>query len=282
MRPPIKDGNILLTGASSGIGRAMAYELASEAKSIVLVARRKSRLEELKEALLAKHPKLQVLVKPCDLSDIEKVGALLDELEEELESIDILINNAGLGDICALELSEWEKLDRMIKLNVTALTYMTRRVVGPMRERGKGGILNISSGFGLTFMPGVASYAGTKHYVTAFNECLRCELAGTGVVVTQICPGPVDTEFEAVAGNPTGQEVPGFVLISAEHCARASLRAFRRGRALSTPGFVAWLLITLGATTPRFVLRFIYGFLGKALVKRQLRAQNDAPAAEES
>ncbi|MCA9712950.1 MAG: SDR family NAD(P)-dependent oxidoreductase, partial [Myxococcales bacterium] len=85
----------------------------------------------------------------------------------------------------------WERLEGMVTLNVVALTHLTRMLVPGMVERGRGGVLNVSSGFGLSTMPGVAVYVGTKHYVTGFTECLRAEVADRGVVVTQVCPGPV-------------------------------------------------------------------------------------------
>jgi len=106
-----------------------------------------------------------------------------------------------------------------------------------MLKQGRGGILNVSSGWGVTFIPGIGIYAGAKHFVTAFTECLRLELKGTGVVVSQVCPGPVDTEFEQVAGNPTGRDIPAFLTISSERCARAALRGFEKDQAMITPGF---------------------------------------------
>ena len=120
-----------------------------------------------------------------------------------------------------------------------------------MLARGRGGILNVSSGLGLTFMPGAAVYSGSKHYVSAFTESLRLELRGTGVVVSQLCPGPVATEFLDVAGNPVGRPVPRLLELSAEQCARVALRGFARGRALIVPGLVARILIGLGRITPR-------------------------------
>ncbi len=260
MKPPLKNSTILLTGASSGIGREMARMLAGTAGTLVLVARREDRLRELEAELTGS----EILVRPCDLSDL----AAIDTLLEGIPDVDILINNAGMGDLGLFEFSEWEKLERMIGINVTSLTYLTRKVVGGMLGKGRGGILNVSSGYGLTLSPVVAAYAGTKHYVSSFTDSLRIELSGTGVVVSQLCPGPVETEFLEVAGNPTGRPVPRLVQISAQQCARAGLRGFARGRAIIIPGFWMWIMINLGRMTPRPMLRLLYSWVGGALRKR--------------
>jgi len=272
MRPPLKDGNVLLTGASSGIGREMARQLASTARSIVLVARRAPRLEELKEELLKTNPTLKVSVQPCDLQDRAAMDRMLQAAQSDVGTIDILINNAGLGDVGLFEFSSWEKVDAMIQVDVTAPTYLTHRLLDPMLKQGRGGILNVSSGYGLTWAPGLAAYTAAKYHMSALSECLRSELSGTGVVVSQLCPGPVESEFLEVAGNPTGFDVPRILLISAKRCARAGLRGFARGRAIIIPGIAAWLLINMGRQSPAWSLRAFYYFVGRYLRKRQSKA----------
>ena len=272
--PPL-DGTILLTGASSGIGRAMARQLAPTASALIIVARRESRLQELATELRAAHSALTVSVQPCDLGDLAAVDAMLARVAEEVGPVDVLINCAGLGDIGVFDLADWSKLRLMVDVNCTALTYLTHRLVPGMRDRRRGGVLNVSSGFGLVFMPGVAVYAASKHYVTAFTEGLRLDLVGTGVVVSQVCSGPVDTEFEEVAGNPTGMEVPSLILLSPERCAAVALRGFRRRRALIVPGFWIGLLLWLGRLTPRPVSRLIYRWMAPALRRRELAIDAD-------
>ena len=264
MQPPI-NGIVLITGASSGIGEQLALQLAPRATALVLVARRTERLEELKSRLLQSNAKLTVLVHSCDLSVVEEAGQMLDSVQEALGPIDVLINNAGYGDLCLFESSDWSKLHQMIQLNVVGLTYLTHRVLPSMLERCCGGILNVSSGFGLTFLPGAAAYIGTKHYVTSFTESLRSEMAGSGVVVSQVCPGPVATEFEAVAGNPVGMNYNWMLEISAERCAREALSGFAKGRALIMPGWLSTLLVLSGAWSPRWVLRLSYCWIGRWL-----------------
>lgn len=262
MTPPLDQGTILITGASSGIGREIARELAPKARALVLVARRGDRLTELRNELIARWPGLIVRTQPCDLTDPAAIDAMLKETTQDVGAIDVLVNNAGLGDIGLLEGAAWEKLHEIIQVNITALTLLTRRVLGPMRAQGRGGILNISSGFGLTWMPGMAVYVGSKHYVTGFTEALRSELEGSGVVVTQVCPGPVRTEFGQVAGTGSGTSVPAFLQQDAAACARQAVRAFRNGRALYVPGFWAGIMVAIGRLTPRAVTRWFYRCMG--------------------
>lgn len=270
MKSPIDMGVVLITGASSGIGMEMARLLALRAKALVLLARRTERLEALAIELRKKAPNLIVLVTPCDLSDPAACDAMLERVNAEAGPVDVLINNAGFGDVGVFDLVNWDRMAKMIALNVTALTYLCHRLVAGMVERGRGGVLNVSSGFGLTFGPGMAVYIGTKHFVTGFSEGLRLDLAGTGVRVTQVCPGPVATEFLEQAGNFTGLSMPGIVEISAERCARTAIAAFDKGRALVVPGILIRFLIFMGARTPRWILRLMYRPAASALRRKQL------------
>jgi hypothetical protein len=266
-RPPLDGAAVLITGASSGIGREIARQLAPRARALVLVARREDRLEELARELKARHPGLHLSVQPCDLASRDETSAMLTAAMQAVGSIDVLVNSAGFGDLTLLERSSFEKVERMIRVNVLALTQLTHDLLGPMIRRGRGGILNVSSTMGLMFLPAAAVYAGTKHYVTSFTESLRAELRGTGVVVTQVCPGPVATEFMAVAGNPTPYAVPKIFELNAERCARIALRAFGRGKALVIPGALMPVLMALGRLSPRPILRFVLSLLGR-LIRR--------------
>jgi uncharacterized protein len=272
VRPPL-DGVVLITGASSGIGLVLARMMAPRARALALVARRKDRLDALADELRASKPGLLVHTASCDLADTAQTDAMLALVASAVGPVDVLVNNAGFGDLGVFDRANWDKTRRMIDLNVTALTYLTHRLVGPMVERGRGGILMISSSYGLAFTPGMAAYIGTKHYVTGFTEALRLDLTGTGVVVTQSCPGPVATEFADGVGNFTGMDVPRLVEISAEHCARSSLRAFERGRAMVIPGVIISTLMTMAALTPRWVLRLLYMPVAAALRRKQVAVQ---------
>ncbi|MCB9528093.1 MAG: SDR family NAD(P)-dependent oxidoreductase [bacterium] len=267
MKTPI-EGVILVTGASSGIGEAAARLLAARADVLVLVARREDRLTALAGELGAAHPRCRVEVRPCDLTDGESARALVADVITLHGRIDVLVNNAGMGDIGPFARAEPGKLDAMLRVNVIGATAMARAVAPAMIARRRGGILNVSSGFGLTWMPMFAAYVGTKHYVTAFSEALRVELADQGVVVSQLCPGPVATEFEAVADNPFGVSMPKFMEIDATRCARAGIEGLANGRAIIIPGAVAWVAITLGRLTPRFVMRALTRVIVRAMRRR--------------
>lgn len=272
MATAIDGGTILVTGASSGIGMAFARLVAPRAKVLVLVARRAERLEELKRELVAARKDLRVETIPCDLASREEVAKLITEVAARELEVDVLVNNAGVGMMGLYERAEAAKTAFMIDLNVTSLALLTLAFLPGMVRRDRGGILNISSGFGLATMPLFAAYCGTKHFVTGFTEGLRADLAGTGVVATQVCPGPVATEFEQAMGNTTGAKVPAFISITAEHCARAALRAFERDRGLVVPGLVMKLVMLVNALSPRFMRQLFAGWVGRYARKKQLPA----------
>lgn len=263
MNSPIDGGLVVVTGASAGIGEAMARQVAPRARTLVLVARREERLRALAEALA--HQPATIEVRTCDIGDPAAVQALVDGLLADHGGVDVLINNAGLGDIGLFETRDPDKTELMLMVNCVGLTRLTRGLLPGMVARGRGGVLNVSSGFGLNWMPGLAAYVGTKHYVTAFTDSLRAELAGTGVVINQLCPGPVRTEFEAVADAPIDQKVPDFIQISAADCARYGLQGFDRRRAITFPGPIHWVLNNAGRGLPRFVLRWFLTLMGSRL-----------------
>lgn len=265
MRPPL-DGTVLLTGASSGIGLELARQLAGTPKHLILVARRRDRLDALAEELRVRAPSTQITVHTCDLGEPTQVAALAEAVGE----VDVLINNAGLGSTRLFEEAAWGELDRLLALNVVGLTLLTHRLLPGMIARRRGGVLNVSSGFGLTWMPGLATYIGSKHFVTGFTEALRAEVAGTGVVISQCCPGPVATEFEAHAGATPATLKGGQALIEidAATCARHTLAGFRRGRAIIQPGWLYSLTMWAGRISPRWFTR-----LYTSLVARRLRAE---------
>ncbi len=269
----IDQGIVMVTGASAGIGEALATQLASRAKVLILVARRRDRLEALATKLKATNASLEVSIFECDLTNGTDRERMVKDVDERHSRVDVLINNAGVGDMSLFDLADWKKLDMMIALNVTALTHLTHHFVRGMVARGKGGILNVSSGFGLVVMPAFTAYCATKHYVTGLTEGLAMDLRGTGVTVTQTCPGPVATEFiDNVGDNFMGQAPPGLLQISAEKCARQSLAAFDRRSVLTIPGFVAALGTYIGAALPRWFRRLFFGLTSAMIRDKQVAA----------
>ncbi len=237
-RPPLDGGTVLVTGASAGIGREIAVQLARRVRMLVLMARRAERLEQLRISLLAQHPQLRVLALPVDLSDENDVDRAVTESGEQAGGVDVLVNNAGVGDQALADQADWARVRNVLRTNVLAVAQLTAALVPPMVERGRGGVLNMGSGAGLTVMPAAAAYSASKHFMDGFSEALRADLTGTGVVVTQVCPGPVDSEFDQRAGSAGGMTggPPQFLRISAAQCAREALAGFDRGTAMVFPG----------------------------------------------
>jgi short-subunit dehydrogenase len=237
-RPPLDGATVLVTGASSGIGRELAVQLAARAKTLVLVARRVERLEQLRASLVTRHPQLRVVVLRADLSDEADVERAVSEVRQQAGPVDILVNNAGAGDQALFDGADWRRTRQMLATNVLAVAHLTAAVLPAMVARGRGGVLNIGSGAGLAVMPAAAAYCASKHFIDGFSEALRADLAGTGVVVTQVCPGPVDSEFDQAAGVAGGIAggPPQFLRLTAAECAREALAGFERGAALVFPG----------------------------------------------
>ncbi|MEY2491334.1 MAG: uncharacterized protein QOH24_285 [Verrucomicrobiota bacterium] len=254
----------VVTGASAGIGREFAHQLAPRARRLVLVARRRDRLEQLRSELLAQNPALQVELRIVDLSILEDVVELGATLREE--PIDFLINNAGLGDYGPFASADPIRLNEMIQVNVLALTALTRAVLPQMIAQKRGAILNVSSSASFLPIPGFSVYAATKAYVTNFSEALRAEVAASGISVCALCPGPVDTEFGAVASR--GREHPGagpnLVRVPVEKVACAGLKGIERDKAIVIPGLFMKIGMSLVRLTPMPLLRLGWRFSQRA------------------
>jgi hypothetical protein len=254
--------NALITGASASIGREFARQLASRARSLTLIARREQRLNELRNELNQQHPNLSISFRKTDLADLAQSNDLLAWLDRERIDIDLLINNAGLGDSGPFATSDPIRNEQMTLVNIVALTNLTRHLLPPMIAKRYGGILNVSSSAGFLPIPDLAVYAATKAYVTSFSEALRSELRGTGVSVCALCPGPVHTEFQEIAKRPGAQPDTGpeFVFVSAEKVVREALAALEADRPLVIPGFPMKLGMFLVRLTPMPILRLLSRF----------------------
>lgn len=242
----------IVTGASSGIGECFARRLAERGYDLVVVARRKERLEALAAEIQAKH---SVSVRPLalDLSAPGAAAKLFAETEGAGLEIEVLINNAGFGTQGHFPDIPWEKTTEQIQLNVVSLTEATWRFVGAMRARRRGWVLNVASIGAYMPVPGYATYAAGKAYVRNFSEALAHELRGTGVRVCCLCPGPTESEFIAVAGQalPAWQKL---AFMSADRCARIGLRALFGGRRLVVSGIANTLTMWSLRWLPRRVV----------------------------
>ena len=268
MRVTIDGSKVIVTGASSGIGQAVARVFAARVSCLILVARREERLLALKDDTLA------VSIYAVDLSTSANARGFAETVQREHGGIDILINNAGLGQIGPLAHADANHLDLMLGVNILGLTALTHAILPSMVARRQGAIVNVSSGFGLIWSPFFAAYAGSKHYLSAFSESLRCELAGTGVHVCQVCPGPVATEFEHKAGSPLPPSVPIPMQVSADLVARQLVRALERNQALFVPGVLACLAINAGRLIPRFIQRFLLNRVVPIIRRRLFKASD--------
>jgi uncharacterized protein len=247
----------LVTGASAGIGREFARQLGGRAAKLVLVARRRARLEELRAELLGRHPNLQVEMRPTNLSQSVAVDTLISWATTQKPVLDFLINNAGLGDLGAFATADPERVDAMMQVNMVALTRLTRALLPGMIAQKRGAILNVSSSASFLPIPNFAVYAATKAYVTSFSEALRSELRGTGISVTALCPGPVRTEFMEIAQrSPDGvTRAPELAHVPVEEVTSAALRALERNRPIVIPGTLMKLGMAIVRLTPMPVLR---------------------------
>ena len=246
----------LITGASSGIGEAIARELAVAGVAIVVVARREDRLLEL----AAKYPGTEVIA--CDLTTSDGRSAVEARLVSEVQPIDLLVNNAGFGTSGAFAGVDPNRSEDEIELNVVALTRLTRAVLPRMIAAGRGWILNVSSVVAFQPAPLLTVYAGTKAYVQSFSEGLHEEVRKSGVVITSLCPGLTKTEFQSVSNTEHyAKQYPAIAWLTAERVARDGLVDCAKGRAVSVPGAQYKGMVALAGITPRRLLRKLSGLV---------------------
>jgi short-subunit dehydrogenase len=252
---------VLITGASSGIGLELARCFAADKSHLVLVARNTGAMQSLADELRRKHG-IQVMVLTADLSRPEAPARVFNELQKAGVTVDVLVNNAGFGAHGAFDGLPLRRQLEMIQVNVAALTELTGLFLPGMIERKRGGVLNVGSVAGFVPGPGMAVYFATKAFVLSFTEALAGELAGTGLSVTGLCPGPTATNFGNVARGKNERQFKA-PKMSAEEVARCGHRAFRKGRVLAIPGLQNHILIFLIRITPRWLQRKIVNSLNR-------------------
>jgi uncharacterized protein len=238
----------LITGASAGIGAALAHTFAANGHEVVLVARREQLLTGLADAI-AGSGATRPMVLRADVSRIDAARRIGEALAAAGVEPEIVVNNAGFGLVgAAAKLDRGEQL-AMIDLNVRALTDLSLAWADVL-ERRKGGILNVASVAGFLPGPGMAVYYATKAYVLSFSEALHHELAPKGVRVTALCPGPVPTEFQARAGVKT-MKFPRTLTRTAERVAEEGYRGLKEGQRVVVPGFANQVVTVLARFMPR-------------------------------
>jgi uncharacterized protein len=228
----------LVTGASSGIGLAFAERLARNRYDLIIVARRRERLEALAQRLRAEqHVNVDVLV--ADLTQRDDLQAVEQRVADD-PALSLLVNNAGFGGYMPFVALDPDRAEELIRLQVLAVTRLTRAVLPGMIERGQGAIINVSSRLALSAalpsppLPKRAIYAASKAYINAFTQLLHDELQGTGVQVQALCPGVVRTEFHAQMGMDV-ERLPAVALTTPEAVVEASLAGLRLGEVICVP-----------------------------------------------
>jgi short-subunit dehydrogenase len=232
----------LITGASSGIGAEFARQLAARGMHLVLVARRELLLKNLAEELHRQHgTKCEIII--ADLARPEEPARVLAEVEARGLTIELLVNNAGIGYVSEVDRTDVARILELVRLNVAALTELSLRVLPGMMQRGHGGVINVASVAGFQPVAYMGAYAASKAYVLHFSEALWAEARERGVTVTTLCPGTTRTEFFDVAGasdwlaRHSSQDVKPVV--------RAALKAFEKRRQYVVSGWKNYIFSLL-------------------------------------
>jgi short-subunit dehydrogenase len=257
---PTADNRAVVTGASSGIGTALAEELARRGYSLILVARRENLLNDLAKGLTDRYG-VAAEVRATDLSDRDQRAPLARELSSR--DIAILCNNAGVatfGPVAKLDL-DFERSE--MELNAVAVHDLTLAVLPGMIERRGGGILITGSAAGNMPIPNNATYAATKAFTNSFCESLRGELSGSGINVTLLAPGPVRTDNPDQAD--VGSKVPDFIWVTAAYTAKLSIDALARNKMRVVPGLISKGISVAGQYSPRALTAPIVGSFYKKL-----------------
>jgi len=252
----------LITGASSGIGLALAEALARRGQALILVARQRDALDSI-ACELSQRFGVEVLFRVCDLSEPLQISGLLHELEQSGRQIELLVNNAGVGTSGAFMDHDWSTEQELLELNVLALARLCHGIGALMERSGGGRILNVASMAGLLPGPWMSSYYASKAFVLHFSEGLREELKKRGIKVSVLCPGPTRTAFYRHAGMHLGKVGNGKRIMSPEQVAFLTVKALRRAPAIIIPGWRNRLFAYGVRLLPRWVMRMLAGRLNR-------------------
>lgn len=262
--PATSSPTALITGASAGIGRALAKCFAGGGFDLIAVARREPELEALAEECRRKHG-VRVAVIAADLLEPAAPARLVERLSAEGLSVEVLVNNAGVLDMGRFASIPLDHHLRLLQLNVSVLAELSHRLLGPMLARRSGRILNVASTSSFQPVPSLALYAASKAFVLSLSESLSEELKGSGVSVTALCPGVTRTEMldRAQDDSDLARRLPGFLLSDVEGVAREGYDACLAGRTVVVPGLANRLGATLVPLYPRWLVRAVGGVIGR-------------------
>lgn len=255
---------VLITGASSGIGEALAHCCAAAHYNVVLVARSEGKLQALAQSLANQHG-ITATVQAADLAKPGAAAALALQLQTQKCAIDVLINCAGVLEQGRFDAMDASASQGMIDLNISALTAMLSAFVPGMVKQGRGRILNVASIAAFQPIPTLATYAATKAYVLSLSESLAEELRGTGVTVTTLCPGITATQMllQAAGSNQKLGQLPGFLIGDVQAVAAQGWAACLKGDAICVPGAVNQTAVIASRSMPKWLVRRIGGLIGR-------------------
>ena len=246
-------GIALITGASSGIGEALARHFAGKGFDLIITARREDKLNELAESL-----DVAVQVIACDLASPEGPRSLLDNID--ISTVDVLVNNAGVAYPGTFPEQDLRDVSSMITLNINALTQLVHGILPSMIKRGAGRILNVASVASFQPVPSMSVYAASKAYVLSLTESLSEELRGTGVSTTALCPGITNT---ALVDNIQGSGIPPFLMSSVEEVAKEGYDALMNKEVIRIPGLTNQAAVSWAKHQPRWLVRGLGGMLSR-------------------
>ena len=240
----------LITGASGGIGYELAKVFADHDHDLIVVARSTDKLQHIHTELA--HQDLQVHVISCDLSQSDSPQILFDRVQQQGLTVDVLVNNAGIGDYGPFAEGDWAKQSALLQLNMVTLTHLTRLFLPAMLQRGYGKILNVASTAAFQPGPFMATYYASKSYVMSFTEALAHEIKGTGVTATVLCPGPTrGTDFQTRAELGDIDLFKKFKLPNAADVAKFGYAALERNQIVAVHGIFNRLLVFSNRFMPR-------------------------------
>jgi short-subunit dehydrogenase len=243
----------LITGASNGIGYELARVHAAKGVNLVLVARNRDKLEELRNEI-EKEKKVWVYTVGKDLTLPGAVKEVYDELKTRNISVDYLVNNAGFGDVGLFEESDWEKQEKMINLNIMAVAHFTRLFLPDMICRGGGRIMNLAST--ASFQPGpiMSVYFATKAFVLSFSEAINNEVRKHGITVTALCPGPTRSGFQTTASGQDPKLFKNNKFPSPREVAEFGYRAMLKGKSVAIHGLKNSFFVNSLKFAPRWLV----------------------------